>query len=141
MWKEEKSIDWVNLTQFLIQHHIIRSHDHSNKKHSIWTYSNEDFNLRHALYIFFISCSNEFLHLNSSKCDNNYGDGGGCWMMFFIHHNVYSTVVCNENRSFRHSRRWKQWRKFFGFYNFGVEKLFKNSHPSRSVSCFSFPGN
>lgn len=35
----------------------------------------ESFNLRHALYIFFISCSNEFLHLNSSKCDNNYERG------------------------------------------------------------------
>jgi hypothetical protein len=59
-------------------------------------YSNESFNLRHALYIFFISCSNEFLHLNSSNCDNNYEGGYGDVEKnaegFHIHHNVYSTV-------------------------------------------------
>lgn len=56
-------------------------------------FKRKGFNLRHALYIFFISCSNEFLHLNSSNCDNNYEGNQG---ILFIHHNVYSTDVCNE---------------------------------------------
>lgn len=108
-------------------------------------YSNEGFNLRRALYIFFISCSNEFLHLNSSKCDNNYGGGGGKTEGFSsIHHNVYSTVVCNEKPELLPCKKRKTMESILRFYvskSGKWKEVFKHSHPSRSVSCFSFPGN